>query len=62
MPDDINPQEINPQVYSVQNSRAFERRPFNLTFNNKIHCQDGFVANISMDFQLKSLITDSANV
>ena len=53
MSDDINPQEINPEVYSVQNSKAFERiRPFNLTFNNKIPCQDGFVANISMDFQL----------
>lgn len=52
MPDNIVPQELNPQIYFTQNDPVLERRTFDITFNNKKQCRDGLIANISMDFQL----------
>ena len=52
IPYDIVPQEISPKVYSTLNNRNLSRRQLNITYNNKNSCQDGFLVNISLDFQL----------
>ncbi len=55
--DDVLPQELNPPIdNTVLSSSASQNifKRFNTTYNNIISCENGYVANISLDFQLFS--------
>ncbi len=50
------PQELNPQLYSSKNIDAIpgsiSSGGFNISYNQRESCEDGFVANISIHFRL----------
>ncbi len=55
--DDAVPQELNPSIYNTVISSSASpnvANRFNTTYNDKITCKNGHVANISLDFQLFS--------
>ena len=56
MPEGAVPQELNPQLYSSKNRDAIpgsiSSGGFNISYNQRDSCEDGFVANISIHFRL----------